>query len=158
MKNDLETCAEEYSALLDQACMNVGADLFEDQIEIFDLAMAKARFSAAMSLASHAMQDHLDLATYFLASTLRELDRLLLADPTVYGLSQPEISGKEAINEPLKPENVTKIEKIRKRSAAHINLGSEHEIIKKPSLIFLINTSSRWHRRFIMKTYSYRKA
>ena len=56
MKNDLETCAEEYSALLDQACMNVGADLFEDQIEIFDLAMAKARFSAAMSLANHAGQ------------------------------------------------------------------------------------------------------
>ena len=70
--------------------MNIGADLFEDQIEIFDLAMAKARFSAAMSLANHAVTDHQDLATYFLASTLRELDRLLLADPTVYGLSQPK--------------------------------------------------------------------
>ncbi len=132
MKNDLETCAEEYSALLDQACMNVGADLFEDQIEIFDLAMAKARFSAAMSLANHAVTDHQDLATYFLASTLREVDRLLLADPTVYGLSQPEISGKEAINEPLKPENVTKIGKqYASAPLPNINLGSEHEIIKK---------------------------
>ena len=98
MKNDLETCAEEYSALLDQACMKVGADLFDDQIEIFDLAMAKARFSAAMSLANHARADHQDLTTYFLASTLRELDQLLLADPTVYGLSQPEISRKEAVS------------------------------------------------------------
>ena len=109
MKNDLETCAEEYSALLDQACMNVGADLFEDQIEIFDLAMAKARFSAAMSLANHSGADHQDLATYFLASTLRELDRLLLADPNIYGLSQSGITGKDAINEALKPENVIKI-------------------------------------------------
>ena len=74
MNNDLENSAKEYSALLDQACMNVGADLFEDQIEIFDLAMAKARFSAAMSLVNHSEEEHQGLATYFLASTLRELD------------------------------------------------------------------------------------
>ncbi len=98
---------ERIQTLLDRAAKHLQGDLFDEQLELYDLAFATAEVQAAGALnrlaASTTEPLVNDLANYVTARAIVSVSQRLSLRAAAYGLRADDMPGIELVNQPLDP-------------------------------------------------------
>ena len=108
--SDLDKQFDQVTALLNQCAEKLSGDLFEEQIEIYDLAFSRAELLAARVIKDRAKSNSYlrDLAGYFCAEAIHSVSNRISRNNVSYGIDLnllPNVHDLQPFWAPNSPEN-----------------------------------------------------